>query len=284
MKIQILTLVFILCYSTSFAVAPTKVDDKMTAEQIVTKHLASIGSEEARMKLNSLMAVGKVNVIFKGRGEGRAEGISVIASKGHKSLFGFRFDISEYPFEKWAYDGDDLTVAYTRPGEYTVLGGFLRVNRKTFETGLMGGTMTSGWALRHWTPKSGKLKARGSDKVDGKELLKVEVSPKGGSDLDITLFFDAETFRHVRTEYRRVISAAQGLTVDTSSRQSETRYKMVEDYSDFKQVGELTLPHVYSLYLEVLTGNGTTSYTWETTVQSFTVNSEIADADFDLGK
>ena len=281
MKVTILTLTVIALSNLSLAATP-RPDDKLTAEQIVAKHLTSIGGEEARMGLRSLMAVGKVTAIFRGRGEGRAEGIAVIASKGHKSLFGFRFDISEYPFEKWAYDGEHLSVGFTRPGEYTVLGQFLRLNKKTFESGFMGGTMTSGWELYHWTQKSGKLKAKGSDKIDGKELLKLNVSPKGGSDLDITLYFETETFRHVRTEYRRVISAAQGSTVDTSSRQSETRYKMIEEYSDFKTVGDLTLPHGYRLYLELLTGNGTTSYTWESAVQSFTVNQNIADADFDL--
>lgn len=267
-------------FSAGASIAP---DDKLTAEQIVEKHLQSIGSKEARDGLKSVMAVGKVIAIFKGRGEGRAEGITVIASEGPKSLFGFRFDVPDYPFEKWAYDGDDLSVAFVRPGDYTVLGGFLRVNKKSFESGLMGGTLTSGWALNNWTAKSGKLKARGSDKVDGKELLKVGVLPKGGSDLDITLFFDKETFRHVRTEYRRVIAAAQGATVDSSSRQSETRYKMVEDYSDFRPVGGLTLPHAYSLYLELLTGNGTTSYTWESTIQSLTINQDIDDNDFKIG-
>lgn len=281
MKILTFALVLILV-STTFAAAATRPDDKLTAEQIVAKHLDSIGGEEARSGLSSLMAVGKVVALFRGRGEGRAEGIAVIASKGHKSLFGFRFDISEYPLEKWAYDGEDLAVAYSRPGEYTVLGSFLRLNKKTFESGLLGGTMTSGWELNHWTAKSGKLRAKGKSKVDGKELLKVEFSPKGGSDLDIDLFFDPKTFRHVRTEYRRVIAAAQGVTVDTSSRQNETRYKMVEQFSDFKAANGLTLPYGYSLYLELLTGNGTTSYTWETGIQSYTVNQNIDDADFQI--
>src|SRR5690606_29313219 len=103
------------------------------------------------------------------------------------------------------------------------------------------------------------------------------------SDLDVTLFFDPDTFHHVRTEYRRVISGGQGLSVDSSARQNETRYKMVEDFADFQEVEGLTLPHTYKLYLELLTGNGTTSYTWDAKLTQFAFNQQLNDSEFQLG-
>jgi len=74
------------------------------------------------------------------------------------------------------------------------------------------------------------------------------------------------------------------VTVDTSSRQSETRYKMVEDFSNYQKAGDLTLPHTYRLYLELLTGNGTTSYTWDVTIEKYTFNQSLDDSEFKVAE
>jgi hypothetical protein len=88
---------------------------------------------------------------------------------------------------------------------------------------------------------------------------------RGGSDLSITLFFDAETFQHVRTVYRKVLPAQMGRAAvgtssgidrvgESSAQQSSTIYEMTEDFSDFKPEGELTLPHTYKLKFEQVGG------------------------------
>ncbi len=71
-----------------------------------------------------------------------------------------------------------------------------------------------------------------------------------------------------------------GATVDSSAGQSETRYTLVEEFSDFKEEKKLDLPHTYKIYMEILTGNGTTSYEWLVNLQKYYFNQPIDSKDF----
>ncbi len=259
-----------------------KKDKRMTAEDVVVNHGLSVSSPEARKAITSMTGVGSVIATFKGRGEGRAEGIIVFGSQGEMNMIGMKFNNPEYPYERLAYDGSKFDVGFVRPGEYTVLGQFLRINERTFKNGIMGGILSTSWDISRLGGEGVKLRARGTTKINGNETQKFSYAPPKGSDLEVMLFFDAETYRHVRTEYSRTINAAQGANVNLSSRQSETRYRMVEDFTDFRAVNDLTLPHKYELFLEILAGTGTTSYTWVAEIQQFTMNTELADTEFKI--
>ena len=254
--------------------------DKLTPEALLESHLASIGTAEARQRLKSMTIVGTTVAVFKGRGEGRAEGIAVLASQGDKYMIGMKFNTPDYPHEKMGYDGSNFTVGFVRPGTYSVLGQFLRINERTFRSGLLGGVLSTSWELGGSEASRGKLKPKGKAKIEDTQVLKFAFEPKKGTDLDISMYFDPTTFRHLRTEYRRVIAAKQGLTVDTSSQQSETRYRLTEDFADFRGENGLTLPHKYVLSLEILSGSGTTSYTWTVDLQQFRFDQELDTSEF----
>ena len=255
-------------------------EEKLTAEELISKHLASIGSVDARKSIQSVTALGTAKATFHGRGGGVAEGISVLASKGPKYLVAMKFNNVDYPFEKMGYDGEEFSVGFVRPGVRSNLGSFLRTNESSFKTGIMSGVLSNSWALLNVDPGVAKVRYAGMKKVEGKRLHALEYNPKKGSDLDITIYFDAETFQHVRTEYRRVLAARQGPSADTSAGQSETRYKMVEEYSNFAEENKLMMPHTYKIHLEILSGNGTTSYEWLMDLQRFSFNHAIDDKDF----
>lgn len=256
--------------------------DKMTPDELITKHLQSIGSPEARAAMKSVTAIGTTKATFFGRGAGVAGGIAVVASEGDKYLVAMKFNNPDYPFEKMAYDGDDFSVGFIRPGVRSNLGQFLLTNKGTFKRGIFSGALSTSWELLDFDEKDAKLKYSGMEKIDGKKYHELEYNPRKGSELSIKLFFDPDTFRHVRTEYTRTISARQGASVDASAGQSETRYKLVEDFSDFKEENKLTLPHTYRIYLEILTGNGTTSYEWLMNLQKFNFNQPIDKTEFDM--
>lgn len=266
--------------STASAISNGSRPDKMDAEELVSKHLASIGTDEARKAVKSMTEAGTAKALFKGRGSGEASGLVVIASTGEKYLIGMKFKNSDYPFEKMGYDGDSVRVGFLRPGVRSVLGEFLRINEKTFDSGLLGGVLSTAWELYDYNEKDGKLKCSTPKKMEPGELIECKYSPRGGSDLKVKMFFDAATYRHVKTEYRRVISARQGGSVDTSARQSETRYRLEEHFSDFREENGLTLPHNYVLSLEILTGNGSTMYEWTMELSQFLVNNEIDPKEF----
>jgi hypothetical protein len=97
------------------------------------------------------------------------------------------------------------------------------------------------------------------------------------------MYFDKETFRHVRTEYSRTSSASMGRTIDESARNSETRLKVIEDFSDFKEFAELTLPTKYRIHYSITGQNGTTEIEWVSNISEFAVNQKLDAGTFAIG-
>ncbi|MCB1025926.1 MAG: hypothetical protein KDB79_16135 [Acidobacteria bacterium] len=253
--------------------------DKLSTEEILAKHLASIGTEEARNSVTSMMSSGTAKLVARGRNAGETAGLVVIASEGEKNLIGMRFDNSEYPYEKMGYDGNEFTVGFLSPGKRSLFGSILRINEDTFKVGVLGGPLSTAWELLNYNEKVGKLKCGGTKKLDGVEHYKCSYDPKKSA-MDITMYFDATTFRLARTEYKRVISGGQGVGIDNSARQNESRYTITENFSDYKPENNLTLPHSYVLTFEMLTGNGSTNMEWTMNLNEFTFNQKIPAEEF----
>lgn len=252
--------------------------DDVEPEMLVSKHQAAIGDAGALKKVSSVVADGLVKAVFKGRGTGETSGRVVLASAGKSNLIGMKFENAGYPHERMGFDGKDFSVAFITPGVRSPLGDFLLNNDKTFEVGILGGVLSTSWELLDYNTKRGKLSCDTS-KVNDSEGYKCRYRPRKGSDLRIELFFDS-SFRHVRTEYSRVIAARQGSSVDNSARQAETRYEMTETFSDFREEQGLTLPHQYMLNLEIQTGNGSWLYSWDMDLERFMFNTDIDPKEF----
>lgn len=254
----------------------------MRPEEIIAKHLESIGPAETLSSINSRIIVGVAVVTFREPGTGQVGGRAVLASEGDKSMLGIVFDNTNYPHEKVGYDGDDITASYIRPGVRSTLGDFLVTHTAILKHGLLGGALTSAWPLLDASSMRAKLESSGPKKMDGRQVYEIKYLPKGGSDVRINLFFDAGTFHHVRTEYARVISAPQGLTPADSARQRETRYKMVEEFSDFKRESGIVLPHTYRIKLDLDTLTGTFAAEWELSFSQFSFNQKIEPGSFKM--
>jgi len=259
-------------FAMVFAATP---GDTLSTEEIIAKHLESIGTKEARNELKTMMVVGKSHAVSKGRNAGETTGIVVIASDGEMSMIGMKFNNNDYPGEVIGFDGKDFTVGWQSPGQRSILGNFMLSNEKTFKSGILGGVISTGWEMFNYNEEEGKLKCKGTSKIDGVKHHKCQYKPNGGSDLSITLFFHPENFRHVRTEYRRIISGGQGLGVDDSARQREVRYKLQEDFSDFQDIGGLTLPHQYVITYEKQGGSESIDIEWRMDLADFKVNQKI---------
>jgi hypothetical protein len=261
----------------TFVTSPALAGDKIRAEEVVAKHLESIGSAAARSGEHSRVAVGAARAIFKVRNSsGAIDGRAVFGSVDRKVMLGLGFSAPNYPGEKFGFDGKKFTVGYLTPGVRSSLGNFLVANNSIFKEGLMGGTLSSAWPLLKLQERAAKVEYGGTDKIDGQLVHKLRYSPNKGSDVNITLYFDATTFQHVRTQYDYVISSrlASG-GIDNQARQAETRYKMVENFSDYKKEGELNLPHSYTLQLEITKTNGSSLDKWEVKLEQFAFNQEI---------
>lgn len=253
---------------------------KMQAEDILAKHLDSIGSVKNRNSVNTRIILS--NLKFKRQSSGVLEGKAVIASSKGGAIFGMTLDSNEYPLDKFSFDGKRVKVGYITPGNRSVLGGFILSYGELMKEGLLGGTLSTSWSLMDLDAKKSKLFYKGEGKIDGKETFVLGYSPKGGSDLDIKMYFDKQNFQHLRTEYNRVVAAQMGQTVDGSAKQAESRYRLVEDFSNFKNYGGLTLPSAYKIFYSERGQTRTAEYNWEFNVTDVSFNQPLGNNAFDI--
>lgn len=268
------------CLLTSVAV---KAQDPKP-EEIIAKHLESIGTKEKRAAVKNQMVVGTVQLkILRSpvytRGKEIA-GRAVLLSEAEKLFLGTKFDSLDYPFDEINYDGKTVNSPFVNSGKRSVLGNFLISHRYLFSEGLFGGTLSTNWSLLNLEPRQAKLKNGGKKKIGGRQTYAVNYLIKGGSSLSVKLFFDAENFRHLRTEYQQVFTAPMVQIASESARQVQTIHRMVEDFSDFKQVSGLTLPHSYQINL-LLDGKLTDEFEWQFNFPQYLFNQKIDSKSFE---
>lgn len=254
---------------------------KMKAEDVLAKHLDSIGTAAAREATKNQIAVGEANITFTSPKNPPVVGRIVIASTAGKNFLGMSLNSVNYQQEKFVFDGSSVNVSFVKEGTRSGLGNFLLSNGKLLSESVFGGVLNSSWALLDMANKKSKLSFEGTKKIGDKEVYVLSYLTKGG-DVDINLYFDKETFRHVRTEYKRTSSAAIGTRPEQSSGFNETRFRVVEDFSDFKaEKNGLTLPHTYHILYNVTGGSsGSTEIDWNFNLTEFAFNQKLADDTF----
>ncbi len=248
---------------------------KLFPEEVIIKHLESIGELDTRASITSRVLIGEVKLRVKGGRLGETGGPVVMASEKEKHVIGMTLGSTNYPHEKIGYDGKLLKAAYLLPGVRSTLGDFFISNPIFFREGLIGGALSTAWALSHPKFHEAKIEYNGLKKINDQQLHEILYIPKKGSDFNIKLFFD-ESFRHVRSEYTRILSATQGARPEDSARRTDTRYRLTEEFSDFKKESGLTLPHTYKMNLTVF-GQGVSAneQEWEIKLIRFAFNQSI---------
>ena len=265
----------IMLLAASFATA-----QKLKPEEIVAKHLESIGTAGARSAIKTQMVVGDATVTFVSQKNQPAMGRIVMASAGNKNFYGLSLNAMDYPGEKFSFDGTKSRVAVVFQGKRSFFGDFVDANERILRESLLGGALSSSWAFHDIAAKKAKLSGGGTKKVDGKEYYVLSYSPSGGSDIDITVFFEKDTFRHARTEYKRTSSAAIGVRPEQSSGFDETKLKVTEVYGDFRAEKNLMLPHTYKLTYSDTGQRGTREVEWSYMLNEFSFNQPMDDKTF----
>ena len=267
----------LLCGSLSLSFA----SEKIKVEEVVTKHLASIGTPEALSSAKTRVLTGDVkarlkltNVLVE------ISGPAQFASAGDKIMLAMIFNSSNYPHEKLGYDGDKLTLGTLTSGGRTPLGNFLLSQEVIFKQGLMGGVLSSAWPLLNFDPQEPNVSYSGTYKINGKPAHKLRFRNSGN--LQINLYFDAETFQHLRSQYEYVIPAPQGITPEVSASQRDSRYKLVEEFSDFQPTDNLVLPHSYSIKLTIELPQKTQMMEWAIAFQQFAFDQSLDPNVFNL--
>lgn len=237
-------------------------DEEITAEELISRHLASIGTSEALQQVvtRKMFGEGTWRVIVGGVGQ-LSGPVSFISSSNTSD---FRFDGNDgqaFTGERFAFDGKDASVKSSFWEQYSVMGQFMRRNRHILREGLLGGTANLSWALRDVTGRRAKFKYLGLVDVEGSQLHGLEYRPRQNKgDLEIALYFEPKTYRHVRTEYRERFMSGVGRgtqlgsptrpTADTSVME-ESQVSFVETFDLFQQADGVMVPALWKLNLDV---------------------------------
>jgi hypothetical protein len=257
-------------------------EKKLTAEEVIASHLESIGKPEARAAFKSLVAQGAVTGTLRVGGSGTSKGGAVMASQGPMSLIGFIFGVQEQANEKMAFNGQKLTLGELRPGERTRFGGFLLTHDVIFREGLIGGTLSTAWPFLNKDAGKGTVRYIGTKKVNDRKAYVLGYEPRNSGNFDIKIYFDAETFHHVLTEYQQQFDAPTVTTPKLAAIQRGTRLKMTEEFSDFRREANLVLPHTYKIQLTFDTDNNPLLEDWVVTLSQFLFNKPLDAKQFDL--
>jgi hypothetical protein len=249
----------------------------ITPGEILTKHLDAIGSAQARSAVKSRVVQGPATYRILVGGSGAIDGKSVVASEGRKADYLFKINAGTYRGEQFICDGDKISVAGTYSDKTrSEFGNFVLTQDILLRENLLGGVWSVGWPLLDLESRKAKIHAEGMKKVDGKELLVLRYQPNKNTDLDIFLYFDPQTYRHMMTVYKMEPSTSVAGGETAMAGKSTRRYRIDERFSDFQTADGLTLPTHYDIRYTLETESGfTKSVEWEVRATSIMNNISI---------
>lgn len=281
-RITALASIFVLLVITG-CLAHAEPDNKPAAAEIISKHLESIGPSEARARSHGTKIKGTCELIVKLGGNGQSAGQVLMASQGNQNLISLTFDSGE-AVTSFGFDGAKMSVTQFRPGRHNLLEQFFAEYEEIAREGLLGGTLSESWPLLSLQQRNPKLEYAGVKKIDGRQLHAIKYTPRKGSRLKVTLFFEPDTFRHVRTEYEETVYSTEqtripggggGLPSIGNQRTGAQRLNAFEEFSDFKPEAGLTLPHTYKFELSVQSQTRPLLVDWTFNLADFNFNSPL---------
>ncbi len=220
--------------------------DDLQVGDFVKQHLSSIGTEQARAAVKNRAAEGTMQFHMQHQG-GSADGKEVFVSDGNKLVSLLKLPNPSYHGERFVSDGKRTTIATMKPGVYSELGQFVNSQNEILTSGLWGGTLSTGWALFDLAGRHAGLQYMGRKKIDGRELQQFRFLPSKRSDLEIRLYFDPETARHVMTTYELTIAPQIAASELETAKQKATSYRLEERFANFKQYDGLWLPGQWTI-------------------------------------
>ena len=253
-------------------------------EEVIAKHLDSIGTAEARASIKSRAVQGTLHFKVLVGGGGEVTGSWGRVSELRKSNFVMRFGIGDWRGEQFIFDGDKTSfAAATTSHQWSVFAKFVRGQDFILKEGLLGGALSTAWALQNLDPSRVKLNYVGVKKIKDRELQCLEYHSKGNTDMTIRLYFDPATDRHEMTVYSLAVAPNMGTTVVDSVNQQDIRYTIEERFSDFQKDNGITLPRHYDLqYTQELQSGSTLVYDWDMTADKMLTNLDLDPGNFRL--
>ena len=237
-------------------------EPKPTTDAIISRHLDSIGSADARAAAVSRVSQGKVVFAEIIQHSLRIEGVATLLSQQRKHKCEFQFGNPQYPGEQFVFDGNRELVAMVDQTSRSRLGNFLFSQEEVLREGLFGGVLSTAWPLLNTQNTNPALKYEGLKKINGQQLHEISYVSKKRSEsgeLSIRLYFDPETYHHVLTVY--TVTTLHGS--QTISDPNQTTVIVEERFGDFQPVDGLTLPRHWDIRYRVEPQNSAQEYDWD---------------------
>jgi hypothetical protein len=203
----------------------------LTAADIIDKHLAAVGGKEALSKFKSRVAIGTVT-----KDNEPAARMAIVSESPNRVSAIYVFKNYDLQF---TYDGKGASI---RPVPPRMFGPFVDKYQQMLSSGLMFNSISL-YNLLSDSAAGAKFEAKGMKKLKDRQTYIVDVKPAKGS--AARLYFDAETFMWIRTEYGKVtIQKPMGqFTNDVVNRgQDDLIADFYFETSDFRDVDGVKLP------------------------------------------
>ena len=231
MKAQFFTALLSLTFVFTAGVA-TGQEEKLTGEQIVEKHLEAAGGRAALAKFKNRVALGTI------RKENEPEGQMAVMSELPNRLsvfYGFR----DYDLHM-IFDG---SRAFVRPALPREVSNLTDKYQEMLGSGFMFNSISLYNLIANGAPGEFKFESKGTKKVGGRQTYVVQAKSRKGA--QVKLYFDAESFMWVRTDYGSAsVSKQMGTFTNDVVNQggSETTADFYIETSDFREVDGVKLP------------------------------------------
>lgn len=253
-------------------------------EELVARHLAAIGSVDARTAAKTRVVQGSATYKIVVGGGGRAEGKTGLVSEGRKLRFMMRFPQLDYKGENVVFSGDSVGVGFANTNQSrSPFASFMTSQDVIVRDGLLGGVLSTGWGLLDVADRNPKLTVEGVKKVEGHPAYQVRYEPHKHGEVQILLYFDCGTFRHVKTVYSTSVANNVGASIIETSKLLPERNTLEETFGDFKTVDGLTLPTHWNLHFtRELPDGSTTVSEWDLKEDQITNNVGLDPKNFEV--
>lgn len=225
--------------------------EKVKPEEVIAHHLDAVGATEARAKARSVEGSCAMTAPASGGVAGALLGRFRFDSEAARFALRMKFPSQGYPEETFALEAGKPAVGFVLPGRRSALGHFVSTNDVILREGLLGGVLNAAWPLFALADRGAKAGYDGLKKLEGRERHRLRYrAKKGQGDLDVFLYFDPDTFRHVASVYKASQAQQLGTTMESSSSQPDVYLQIEETFSDFKPARGLTLPTTWTIRYE----------------------------------
>ena len=237
------------------AAGATAAESTAAIDTILAKHRASLGSDKAVAGVRTRVAEGTSRYEMLSGGAALLEGKATIVSEGSNARYIMKFNHPEYRGEDLLTNGSKVQV-YGMPKRST-LGELLYVHDALLKNGILTGALSTAWPLLDPKLRGGKLEYGGRKTIDDSQLDELTFVPSKRSDLQMKLYFEPASGRHVLTIATLTIEprfvggegapiigqAPSGASAETmNAKQQAVRYRIEQRFSDFREFDGLTLP------------------------------------------